>query len=339
MINALAGVLPELWGGSADLGGSNGTTIKGGGSFLPAGSPLPDADPYGRVIHFGVREHAMGAVLNGICLHGLTRAFGGTFLVFSDYMRAPVRLAGLMSLQSLFIWTHDSVGVGEDGPTHQPIEHLWALRAIPELSVVRPADANETAEVWAAALENPGPVGLILTRQNVPTLDRSQGEPASAASRGAYVIAEADGGEPELLLLATGSEVSVALGARALLQAEGVPTRVVSMPCLEWFEAQPDEYREQVLPARVRARVSVEAGSDQGWWKYVGRRARACPSGISARQPPPTSCSRSWASPRTTWRRSPARSWIACAELTALPGRFGRGTGNPPRRAGRAGTG
>jgi transketolase len=270
VINALAEVLPELWGGSADLGGSNGTTIKGGGSFLPAGSPMPEADPYGRVIHFGVREHAMGAVLNGIALHGLTRAFGGTFLVFSDYMRAPVRLAGLMSLNSLFIWTHDSVGVGEDGPTHQPIEHLWALRAIPELSVVRPADANETAEVWAAALENPGPVGLILTRQNVPTLDRSGGEPASAASRGGYVIAEAEGGEPELLLLATGSEVAVALGARELLQAEGVPTRVVSMPCLEWFDAQPEAYREQVLPARVRARVSVEAGSDLGWWKYVG---------------------------------------------------------------------
>jgi transketolase len=270
VINALAGVMPELWGGSADLGGSNGTTIKGGGSFLPAGSTLPDADPYGRIIHFGVREHAMGAVLNGIALHGLTRAFGGTFLVFSDYMRAPVRLAGLMSLPSLFIWTHDSVGVGEDGPTHQPIEHLWALRAIPELSVVRPADANETAEVWAAALENPGPVGLILTRQNVPTLDRSTGEPASAASRGGYVIAEADGGQPQLLLLATGSEVAVAMAARDRLQAEGVPTRVVSLPCLEWFDAQPAQYREHVLPAGVRARVSVEAGSDQGWWKYVG---------------------------------------------------------------------
>jgi transketolase len=270
VINALAGVMPELWGGSADLGGSNGTTIKGGGSFLPAGSPVPGADPYGRVIHFGVREHAMGAVLNGIALHGLTRAFGGTFLVFSDYMRAPVRLAGLMGLPSLFIWTHDSVGVGEDGPTHQPIEHLWALRAIPELSVVRPADANETAVVWAAALENPGPVGLILTRQNVPTLDRSAGEPASAASRGGYVIAEADGGRPQLLLLATGSEVAVAMAARELLQAEGVPTRVVSLPCLEWFEAQPVDYQEQVLPAGVRARVSVEAGSDQGWWKYVG---------------------------------------------------------------------
>ncbi len=270
VINDLAGVLPELWGGSADLGGSNGTTIKGGRSFLPAGSPLPDADPYGRVIHFGVREHAMGAVLNGISLHGLTRAFGGTFLVFSDYMRAPVRLAALMSLPSLFIWTHDSVGVGEDGPTHQPIEHLWALRAVPELSVVRPADANETAEVWAAALENPGPVGFILTRQNVPTLDRSAGELASAASRGGYVIAEAAGGQPQVLLLATGSEVAVAMGARELLEAEGIPTRVVSMPCLEWFEAQPAEYREQVLPSAVRARVSVEAGSDQGWWKYVG---------------------------------------------------------------------
>jgi transketolase len=270
VINALAGILPELWGGSADLGGSNGTTIKDGGSFLPGGSSLPGADPYGRVIHFGVREHAMGAVLNGIALHGLTRAFGGTFLVFSDYMRAPVRLAALMGLPSLFIWTHDSVGVGEDGPTHQPVEHLWALRAIPELSVVRPADANETAAVWATALESSGPVGLILTRQNVPTLDRSAGEPAEAAGRGGYVIAEADGGPAQLLLLATGSEVSVAMGARDLLQAEGVPTRVVSMPCLEWFDAQPEAYREQVLPTTVRARVSIEAGSDQGWWKYVG---------------------------------------------------------------------
>ncbi len=267
VINALAGVLPELWGGSADLGGSNGTTIKGGGSFLPAGSPLPGADPYGRIIHFGVREHAMGAVLNGIALHGLTRAFGGTFLVFSDYMRAPVRLAALMGLPSLFIWSHDSVGVGEDGPTHQPIEHLWALRAIPGLSVVRPADANETAEAWAAALQSPGPVGLILTRQNLPTLDRSGG---GGVARGGYVIAEADGGDPQVLLLATGSEVCVAVGAREILQAQGVPTRVVSMPCLEWFEAQPAEYREQVLPSSVRARVSVEAGSEQGWWKYVG---------------------------------------------------------------------
>ncbi|MGB7982426.1 MAG: transketolase [Candidatus Nanopelagicales bacterium] len=270
VINALAGVLPEFWGGSADLGDSNGTTIERGGEFLPVGSPVPGADPYGRVIHFGIREHAMGAILNGIAMQGLTRAFGGTFLVFSDYMRAPVRLASLMGLNSVFVWTHDSIGVGEDGPTHQPIEHLWALRAIPELSVVRPADANETAVVWAAALENPGPVGLILTRQDVPTLDRSAGEHAQQAVRGGYVLAEAAGGEPELILLATGSEVSVAMASRDLLQADGVPTRVVSMPCLEWFEAQPAEYREAVLPASVRARVSVEAGSDQGWWKYVG---------------------------------------------------------------------
>ena len=270
VINALAGVLPELWGGSADLGGSNGTTIAGGGSFLPADSPMPDADPYGRIIHFGVREHAMGAVLNGISLHGLTRSYGATFLVFSDYMRAPVRLACLMGLPSLFIWSHDSIGVGEDGPTHQPIEHLWALRAIPGFSVVRPADANETAAAWAGALQASGPTGLILTRQNLPTLDRSHGGPAADAARGAYVIAEAAGGAPEVLLLATGSEVSLAVGARELLQAEGVRTRVVSMPCLEWFEAQPQEYRDSVLPPAVRARVSVEAGSAQGWWKYVG---------------------------------------------------------------------
>lgn len=277
VINALAAVVPELWGGSADLGGSNGTTIHGGGSFLPIGSPMPNADPYGRIIHFGVREHAMGAVLNGISLHGLTRSFGGTFLVFSDYMRGAVRLAAVMDLPSLFIWSHDSVGVGEDGPTHQPVEHLWSLRAVPHLSVARPADANETAEVWATALEGTGPTGLILSRQNLPTLDHSAGQPVSHVSRGAYVIAEAEGGRPSLLLLATGSEVSVALGARELLQAEGVPTRVVSMPCLEWFEAQPTQYRDQVLPPDVLARVSVEAGSDQGWWKYVGSQG-ACVS-------------------------------------------------------------
>ncbi len=270
VINALAGIMPELWGGSADLGASNGTSIVGGGSFLPAGSPVPDADPFGRVVHFGVREHAMGAILNGVALHGLTRAFGGTFLVFSDYMRTPVRLAGLMSLPVVFVWSHDSIGVGEDGPTHQPVEHLWSLRAMPELSVVRPADANETAQAWATALEKPGPTGLILTRQNVVTLDRSGGEDASATSRGAYVIAEASDGAPQLLLLATGSEVGVALAARGILEAEGMPTRVVSMPCLEWFDAQPQEYRDAVLPPQVEARLSVEAGSAQGWWKYVG---------------------------------------------------------------------
>jgi transketolase len=270
VINALAAVVPELWGGSADLGESNGTTIVGGGSFLPASSTVPDASPYGRVLHFGIREHAMGAILNGIALHGLTRAFGGTFLVFSDYMRGAVRLAAVMRVPTLFVWTHDSIGVGEDGPTHQPIEHLWALRAIPGLAIARPADANETAQVWAAALESAGPTGLILTRQNLPTLDHSFGDPAEAARRGGYVLAEASGGTPEVLLLATGSEVNVAVAARDMLEADGVPTRVVSLPCLEWFAAQPQDYQDAVLPPSVRARVSVEAGSDQGWWKYVG---------------------------------------------------------------------
>lgn len=270
IINALAGVLPELWGGSADLGESNGTTIHGGGEFLPDSSLVPGADPYGRTIHFGVREHAMGAILNGIALHGLTRAYGGTFLVFSDYMRPSVRLAALMALPTIQIWTHDSIGVGEDGPTHQPIEHLWSLRAIPGLSVIRPADAVETAEAWASILTGFGPAGLILTRQDVPVLDRSAGQPASLTHRGGYVIAEASDGSPQLLLLATGSEVAVAIAARELLERDGVPTRVVSLPCLEWFEEQPEEYRESVLPRHVRARVSVEAGSAQGWWRYVG---------------------------------------------------------------------
>jgi transketolase len=270
VIIALAGVLPELWGGSADLGESNGTTIAGGGSFLPVGSSVPDADPYGRVLHFGIREHAMGAILNGIALHGLTRAFGGTFLVFSDYMSPSVRLAALMELATVYVWTHDSIGVGEDGPTHQPIEHLWALRAIPGLAVARPADANETAQVWATALESGRPTGLVLTRQDVPVLDRALGAPAAEVRRGAYVLAEASTGSPDLLLLATGSEVAVATAAREILEGEGVPTRVVSMPCLEWFDDQPAEYRESILPSGVRARVSVEAGSAQGWWRYVG---------------------------------------------------------------------
>ncbi len=270
VINALAGVLPELWGGSADLGDSNGTTIAGAGSFLPADSPVPGADPYGRVVHFGVREHAMGAILNGIALHGLTRAFAGTFLVFSDYMRPPVRLATLMTLPTLYVWTHDSIGVGEDGPTHQPVEHLWSLRAVPGLAVARPADAHETAAVWATALESGRPTGLILTRQDVPVLDRSAGHPASDAARGGYVIAEGSGGQPRMLLLATGSEVAIALAARDLLEADGIPTRVVSLPCLEWFDDQPPEYRDAVLPPNIRARVSVEAGSVQGWWRYVG---------------------------------------------------------------------
>jgi transketolase len=267
VINAAAAVMPELWGGSADLAESNLTTIEGGGSFLPDGSGMPEASPYGRVLHFGIREHAMGAVLSGIALGGLTRPYGGTFLVFSDYMRAPVRLAALMQLPVTYVWTHDSIGLGEDGPTHQPVEHLAALRAIPGLDIVRPADANETAACWLQILKNRRPAALALSRQNLPTLPAEQ---VSEASRGAYILAEADG-KPEVLLLATGSEVGVALAARDLLQEDGgIATRVVSMPCMEWFEEQPRAYRASVLPPSVRARVSVEAGISMPWHKYVG---------------------------------------------------------------------
>lgn len=212
----------------------------------------------------------MGAILNGITMHGLTRAFGGTFLVFSDYMRGSVRLAALMGVPTLFVWTHDSIGVGEDGPTHQPVEHLWSLRAIPGLAVARPADANETVAVWAAALEQYHPTGLVLSRQNLPVLQPDPGVPSDAAQLGGYVFREAASGDPEVILLATGSELQVALAGQELLQADGIATRVVSMPCLEWFHAQSQEYRDSVLPPAVRARVSVEAGSDLGWWKYVG---------------------------------------------------------------------
>jgi transketolase len=274
VINALAGVIPELWGGSADLGESNLTTIKGGGSFLPTGSSVPTANQYGRNLHFGIREHAMGAILNGITIHGLSRAYGGTFLVFSDYMRGSVRLAAIMGLPTVFVWTHDSIGVGEDGPTHQPVEHLWSLRAVPHFSVARPADANETAQCWAAALEGDGPTGLVLSRQNLPVLTPDPGVPADAARRGAYVFAEAAGGVPEVLLLATGSEVSLALAAREILQEQGIATRCVSMPCLEWFATQPKSYQQEVLPPAVRARVSIEAGTDLGWHKYVGDHGR-----------------------------------------------------------------
>ena len=268
-INAVAAVMPELWGGSADLAESNNTTIEGGGSFLPAGSPLPGASPYGRILHFGIREHAMGAILNGIALDGLTRPFGGTFLVFSDYMRGAVRLAALMQVPSTFVWTHDSIGLGEDGPTHQPVEHLWSLRAIPGLAVVRPADANETSAAWHAILGQRGPAGIVLTRQNVPTVvDASQA--MSGVRRGGYVIADA--AAPQVLLIATGSEVQLALAAHAQLAAQGIAARVVSMPCLEWFEAQDQAYRESVLPPAVRARVAVEAGVTLGWWKLVGDR-------------------------------------------------------------------
>ena len=274
VINALAGVLPELWGGSADLAESNLTTIEGAASFAPTEHSTVQwsAEPYGRVLHFGIREHAMAAIINGIVLHGPTRAFCGTFLIFSDYMRPAVRLAALMGIPSVFVWTHDSVALGEDGPTHQPIEQLWSLRAIPNLSVVRPADAHETAWAWKTMLERRGgPSGIALTRQGVPVLDRS-GElaPASMTARGGYVLAEASTGTPQLILIATGSEVSIALEARDSLESQGVATRVVSMPCVEWFDEQDEDYRASVLPPEVSARVSVEAGIAQGWRRFVG---------------------------------------------------------------------
>nr|BFD85487.1 transketolase [Streptomyces sp. Xyl84] len=276
VLQALGEVLPELWGGSADLAGSNNTTIDKTSSFLPEGNPLPEASPYGRTIHFGIREHSMGAELNGITLHGNTRAYGGTFLVFSDYMRNAVRLSALMHLPVTYVWTHDSIGLGEDGPTHQPVEHLASLRAIPGLNVVRPADANETAIAWTEIQRRwtkefgkGAPHGLALTRQGVPTY-----EPNDDTVRGGYVLFEAEGGEPQVILIATGSEVHVAVEAREQLQADGVPTRVVSMPCVEWFEEQDQGYRDSVLPPAVRARVAVEAGVALTWHKYVGDAGR-----------------------------------------------------------------
>ncbi len=270
-INAIAAVMPELWGGSADLAESNNTTIEGGKDFLPDGTPFADASPYGRILHFGIREHAMGAILNGIALSGLTRPFGGTFLVFSDYMRGAVRLSALMQAPVTYVWTHDSIGLGEDGPTHQPVEHLWSLRAIPGLAIVRPADANETSAAWHATLAQRGPVGLILTRQNVPTLV-SAADALAGVRRGAYVVADAP--NPAVLLMATGSEVQLAVQAHERLAAEGITSRVISMPCLEWFDAQDQAYRDSVLLPSVRARVAVEAGATLGWWRYVGDRGR-----------------------------------------------------------------
>jgi len=271
VLSALKDVLPELWGGSADLASSNNTTMKGADSFLPAGNPAKDANPYGRTLHFGIREHAMGAILNGIALHGPTRPYGGTFLVFSDYMRGAVRLAALMKAPVTYVWTHDSIGLGGDGPTHQPIEQLAGLRAVPNLAVVRPADANETAVAWSTLLARAdGPVALALSRQNVPTLDRTAYGAAEGTARGAYVLAEAGEGLPDVLLLATGTEVAIALAAREALEAEGTRTRVVSMPCWEWFDAQDDAYRQEVLPPRVRARVSVEAAATFGWQRWTG---------------------------------------------------------------------
>ncbi|CKP07087.1 transketolase [Mycobacterium tuberculosis] len=276
VLSALGPKLPELWGGSADLAGSNNTTIKGADSFGPPSISTKEytAHWYGRTLHFGVREHAMGAILSGIVLHGPTRAYGGTFLQFSDYMRPAVRLGGVMGIDTIYVWTHDSIGLGEDGPTHQPIEHLSALRAIPRLSVVRPADANETAYAWRTILarrNGSGPVGLILTRQGVPVLD---GTDAEGVARGGYVLSDAGGlqpgEEPDVILIATGSEVQLAVAAQTLLADNDILARVVSMPCLEWFEAQPYEYRDAVLPPTVSARVAVEAGVAQCWHQLVG---------------------------------------------------------------------
>ncbi len=269
VINALASVLPEFWGGSSDLAESNNTTIEGGDSFLPLSSHMKGANPYGRIIHFGIREHAMGAILNGIALHGLTKPFGGTFLVFSDYMRGAVRLAALMNLPVTFVWSHDSIGLGEDGPTHQPVEHLAALRAIPNLTVVRPADANETAIAWREIIKRAKPTGIALSRQNLPTVDRSSFNSAEGVTNGAYILIE-PAQTPIVILIATGSEVHVAVSAAELLAAEGIPARVVSAPSLEWFEESPESYRASVLPASIKARVSVEAGVAQGWREYVG---------------------------------------------------------------------
>ena len=270
VLTALADVLPELWGGSADLAESNNTTMEGEPSFVPAGRQTKTwaGGPYGRTLHFGIREHAMGSIMNGIVLHGGTRVYGGTFLVFSDYMRPPVRLAALMKLPTIYVWTHDSIGLGEDGPTHQPIEQLASLRAIPGLDVVRPADANETAVVWRTVLEHTDrPAGLALSRQGLPVLDASK---VVDASKGGYVLEEASTGMAKLILIATGSEVALALAARERLEAEGVPTRVVSMPCVEWFNAQDRSYQQQVLPPAVKARVSIEAGVPLGWREIVG---------------------------------------------------------------------
>ncbi|OKI27370.1 transketolase [Streptomyces sp. CB03578] len=281
VLEALGPVIPELWGGSADLAGSNNTTIDKNSSFLPKDNPLPEADPYGRTVHFGIREHSMAASMNGIALHGHTRIYGGTFLVFSDYMRNAVRLSALMHVPVTYVWTHDSIGLGEDGPTHQPVEHLASLRAIPGLNVVRPADANETVIAWREVLRRHtkvfgkgAPHGLALTRQGVPTYDRNED-----AAKGGYVLFEATGPEGEsaeaqVVLIGTGSEVQLAVAAREALQAEGIPARVVSMPCVEWFEEQDQDYKDSVLPPSVKARVAVEAGIGLTWHRYVGDAGR-----------------------------------------------------------------
>jgi transketolase len=269
VINAIAKVLPEFWGGSADLADSNNTTIEGGGSFLPSTSAMKGANPYGRIIHFGIREHAMGSILNGITLHGLSRTFGGTFAVFSDYMRPTARLAALMNIPTTFIWTHDSIGLGEDGPTHQPIEHLASLRAMPNFAVIRPADANEVTQAWKSILLREKPVGLFLSRQNLRTVDRSTHGDSAGVDKGAYILKEASS-SPDVVIIATGSEVGLALDVQNVLEGKNVSTRVVSAPCLEWFKEEDAAYREKVIPSKAKLRVSIEAGVAQGWREYVG---------------------------------------------------------------------
>ena len=273
VIQSIAKTLPEFWGGSADLAESNNTTIEGGGSFLPTASKMAGADPYGRIIHFGIREHAMGAILNGMALHGLVKPFGGTFLVFSDYMRGAVRLSSLMQLPVTYVWTHDSIGLGEDGPTHQPVEHLASLRTIPGFSVIRPCDANEVSVCWQEIIKRSKPSGLVLSRQNLPVLDRTKFSLAKEAAKGAYVLAYGSNSskdECEIILIATGSEVSLAIAAREKLISEGVKVRLVSAPCLEWFMEQSEDYRNEVLPKSIKARVSIEAGVAQPWYRFIG---------------------------------------------------------------------
>ena len=269
VIAAIAKVLPEFWGGSADLAGSNNTVISSAGSFLPASSAMANANPYGRMIHFGIREHAMGSILNGVALHGLSRCFGGTFAVFSDYMRPAVRLAAIMDIASIFIWSHDSIGLGEDGPTHQPVEHLASLRAIPNFDVVRPGDANEVREAWKVILQRRKPAGLLLSRQNLPVVDRATHGDVALVGKGAYILKEASG-SADVVLIATGSEVGVAIATQEILEGQGVSTRVVSAPCLEWFKETDSAYQGQVIPKTAKLRVSIEAGIAQGWRDYIG---------------------------------------------------------------------
>ncbi|APT88791.1 transketolase [Corynebacterium frankenforstense DSM 45800] len=279
VLQALGKTLPELWGGSADLAGSNNTTIEGSPSFGPKSISTDtwSAEPYGRTLHFGIREHAMGSILNGIALHGPTRPYGGTFLIFSDYMRPAVRLGALMKVNSYYVWTHDSIGLGEDGPTHQPVEILAALRAIPNLAVLRPADANETAAAWRAALAHDGfgPKGLALSRQNLPVLEGTREKAMKGVERGAYVLVEGSKETPDVILMATGSEVQLAVKAAERLESEGTAARVVSVPCMDWFAEQDQAYIDEVLPPEVTARVSVEAGIAMPWYRWLGQRGRA----------------------------------------------------------------